>query len=589
MRPYFSKQCGWWHVSRNGGDQWYREQLAMTSSNGSTNIVLRDYQNAAIQLTFDFFARHHEGNPLIAIPTGTGKSLVIADFLRKAHQTYPTTRSMVLTHVKELIVQNFQALMSVWPQAPAGIYSAGVGRRDTGNPITFAGIQSVYKKADIFQHIDLLFVDEAHLVDSKRDTMYQQFVNGLKEINPHLRVIGTTATAYRLGRGMLLEDDGGLFTHIGFDLTDRKGFNWLLQEGWLSPIIPKRPNMLIDVDGVPMSKGDFQQGALQIRVDKQSVTEAAIRETVQLAYDRHHWLIFATGIEHAENVANHIEDAYDIPASYVHSKIPPIERDARIASFKRGDLRALVNNNILTTGFDFPDIDCIVMLRPTASPGLWVQMLGRGTRPVYAPNMAIATAEQRRAAIAAGSKPNCLCLDFAGNTQRLGPINDPVLPRKKGRGPKGIAPVRLCEVCGCYSHAASRFCENPLCGVEFPKNLKLKAMASTFELVAADDIAIQDFNVTHVIYRVHKKQGKPDSMRVTYICGLRQFNEYICLDHSGYAGHIAKSWWLVRSPWGVPPSVPEGMKAVDYLPIPKKISVLEKAHGRYPEICGYDF
>jgi DNA repair protein RadD len=125
--------------------------------------------------------------------------------------------------------------------------------------------------------------------------------------------------------------------------------------------------------------------------------------------------------------------------------------------------------------------------------------------------------------------------------------------------------------------------------VEFPKNLKLKAMASTFELVAADDIAIQDFNVTHVIYRVHKKQGKPDSMRVTYICGLRQFNEYICLDHSGYAGHIAKSWWLVRSPWGVPPSVPEGMKAVDYLPIPKKISVLEKAHGRYPEICGYDF
>jgi DNA repair protein RadD len=247
------------------------------------------------------------------------------------------------------------------------------------------------------------------------------------------------------------------------------------------------------------------------------------------------------------------------------------ERDKRIRLFKHGAIQAVVNNNVLTTGFDFPQIDCIVVLRPTASPVLWVQMLGRGTRPHP-------------------QKKNCLVLDFAGNTRRLGPINDPVRPRQKKKGPAGIAPVRLCEHCGCYSHAASRFCENPECGKEFPSYVKIMTEASTDVLIAGDKPEISSHRVDRVVYRVHEKVGKPNSMRVDYYCGLRRFSEYICLDHEGYAKRIARQWWLMRIPnalWGVPPSVADGMTAIDFIRQPSKISVVELA--QHPQICGYEF
>src|SRR5690606_13490631 len=227
---------------------------------------------------------------------------------------------------------------------------------------------------------------------------------------------------------------------------------------------------------------------------------------------------------------------------------------------------AVVNYNILTTGFDFPEIDCILVLRPTASPGLWVQMLGRGTRPCP-------------------GKTNCLVLDFAGNTARLGPINDPVLPRQRGKKGAGVAPVRLCEHCLTYNHASARFCTE--CGAEFPKNIKLLAQASTQELIAGVLPKIETFKVDRVVYSVHKKDGRPDSMRVDYYCGLRRFSEYICLDHQGYAHRIARQWWEMRCPWGVPPSVHDGMRAVDSLRTPTEIRVVMKP--RYPEICGYTF
>lgn len=529
-------------------------------------IELRDYQQAAVDSLWGYFSQS-KGNPVEALPTGTGKSIIIAEFTRQAMMAYPRTRIIALTHVKELIEQNLSTLLKIWPQAPAGVYSAGIGRKEKA-PITFAGIQSIHKKAKMFGHVDLVIVDECHLVNNRSNSMYRSFLAELREINPALKIIGFSATPYRLGQGMLTDADNGMFTDVAFDLTGRQAFKWLIEQGWLAPLIPKRTATELDVSGVKMSGGEFVQSQLQLQVDQDAVTIAALEETVHLAADRQHWLVFATGIEHAEHIAGYLEDRYHIPASVVHSKLSKEERDQRIAAFKKGELRALVNNNILTTGFDFPNIDCIVMLRPTASPGLWVQMLGRGTRP-------------------APGKKDCLVLDFAGNTARLGPINDPVLPRKKGKGPKGVAPVRLCEQCGCYSHASCRFCENPECGAEFPKNVKISSVASMKELIAGLTTQITTLDVDRVVYRVHKKPGKPDSMRVDYYCGLRTLTEYICLDHGGYAERVAKQWWELRCPYGIPPSVHEGMQVISELRVPKRIHVLEKT--KWPEITGYEF
>lgn len=530
-----------------------------------SQIVLRDYQEESIRRLYRYFEKNN-GNPIVALPTGTGKSIVIGEFIRRACLEYDGTQMMMLTHVKELIEQNMRTLLKIWPSAPAGIYSAGIGRREHKPDIVFAGIQSVYKKPELFGHVDIVLIDECHLVSPRGTTMYRKFLDALAEVNPLIKVIGFSATPFRLGQGMLTDTGKGLFDDIAFDLTDRKSFNWLIQKGWLAPLIPKQTDAVLDVDEVKVRQGEYVLKDLQEAVDREEVSLAALREAVHLASDRKHWLVFASGIEHAEHVAAFLNDHYGVPATCVHSKISDEERKQRLKDFRKGKIQAMVNNNILTTGFDFPEIDCIIMLRPTQSPGLWVQMLGRGTRP-------------------APGKENCLVLDFAGNTKRLGPINDPVIPRTKGKGAKGMAPVRLCDHCGCYSHASCRVCEH--CNQEFPKNVKITSEADRRALIAGITREVNAYDVTKVVYRIHKKEGKPDSMRVDYYCGLRRYSEYICLDHGGYATRVAQQWWEQRSPWGVPPDVHAGMAAVDSLRVPKKIQVLE--HKKYPEVCGYEF
>lgn len=529
-------------------------------------IQPRDYQSASVDSLFNYFLAS-VGNPVVALPTGTGKSLVIALFVQQALRMYDRTRVMILTHVQELIEQNYRQMLNVWPAAPAGVYSAGLRRKEHLMPVTFAGIQSVYKKAEVFGFVDMVLIDECHLVGDKDTTSYRRFLDALTAINPKLKVVGFSATPYRLGKGMLT-DPGGIFTDVCFDLTSLNAFNWLLQQGWMAPLITKRTATQLNIDGVRKQGGEYILADLQRAVDRESITRAALAEAVTYSTGRNHWLVFATGIDHAEHISTMLNEM-GVPAAVVHSKLSTDERTDRIRRFKRGELRALVNNNVLTTGFDYADIDLILVLRPTSSPGLWVQMLGRGTRP-------------------AAGKANCLVMDFAGNTRRLGPINDPVLPRQKGQGAAGIAPVRLCEHCDTYSHAAARYCE--CCGEEFPLKIKLSAEAATQDVIIDGTVTtpiVEQFRVDHIAYRLHHKEGKPTSMRVDYHSGMRRFSEFVCLDHSGYAGRIAKQWWRLRSPWGIPPSVPDGMKAIDYLRTPVAISVL--VHKKYPEIAGYIF
>lgn len=548
-------------------------------------MKLRDYQFAAVDSIFEYFARGGRGNPIVALPTGTGKSVVIAAFVRRAMELYPTTRVMKLTHVKELIQQNMEKLLAYWPTAPAGVYSAGLGRKDLGHPILFGGVGTVARGTpEMFGRIDLLLIDECHLVSPKESTMYQLVIKGLKEINPYLKVIGFTATHYRLGHGMLTEE-GGLFTDVCFDMTRMEAFNWLLAEGYLARLVPKPTSVELDISGVHMHGGEYKQNELQAAVDKDEITYAAVQEMMAYGHDRSHWLIFAAGIEHAVHVAAML-DSLGISATYVHSKMPDAQRDANIEGFKAGKFRAMVNNGILTTGFDFPAIDLIGMLRPTQSPSLWVQMLGRGTRPYYAPGFDLETTEGRLAAIANSPKQNCLVLDFAGNTRRLGPINDPVLPRRKGEG-TGVAPVKVCEACGTYNHASVRFCEH--CGAEFPKEVKIKQHASSDALIADGDDTpkTEVFKVDRVIYNEHRKEGRPPTIQVSYFCGLRMFKEWVCLEHEGYASKKARDWWRERALDEPPETTAAALESLDTLRTPTHIRVWLKP--KYDEVLAYDY
>lgn len=575
---------------------------AAMGHNGGPVMQDRDYQTEAVQSIWNYFMSH-AGNPVVAMPTGTGKSVVIARFLQSVFMRYPTQRVLVLTHVKELIQQNYAKLMAVWNFAPAGIYSAGLNIKDHRNPITFAGIASVNKKWAMFGKIDLVIIDEAHLVSPTEETMYQEFINGLKSINPYVKVIGLTATPWRLGHGHICDpvikvvkgvevEIPSLFTHVCFDITGIEAFNRLIAEGYLIPLVPKRTRTVLSTDGVHMRGGEFLEKELQTAVDKDEVTWAALQEALELGHDRRKWLIFAAGTDHADHIGSMLE-MMGISCGVVHSKRS--DRDQVLKDYKAGKLRAVVNNNVLTTGFDDPEIDLIIILRPTMSPVLWVQMLGRGTRPFFynpmighngGPQFDLNDMSGRLACIAASPKHNCLVLDYAGNTKRLGAINDPVVPRRKGQG-GGEAPVKCCDKCNTWVHASLRYCNTVLddgtvCNNEFVFETKLMQGASSGELISGDMPIVEIFEVEHITYETHEKLGKPPMIRVTYWCGYKKFDEYVCVEHEDFAVRKARKWWRQRTEMEMPTKTAIALDLMDQLPPATHLRVW--INKKYPEI-----
>jgi DNA repair protein RadD len=522
------------------------------------------YQANAVRAIFEYFDTGGRGNPVLALPTGTGKSLIPPLFIVEVMRHWPNQRFMILTHVKELVSQNADKMIKVWPDAPMGIYSAGLGIKDTMMPITFGGVASVYKRIEAFGHIDILFIDECHLLNLNSTSMYMQLIAKLRANNPYLKVIGLTATPFRLGQGYVT--DGGLFTDIIVNLCRMEEFNRLVAEGYMCPLIPKRTATEIDTSGVGIQNGDYSLSQLAAALDVDSLTKAICTEICQWGADRRSWLIFCSGIEHADHVAEVLR-WMGVPTASVHSKSE--HRDKHIEDYQAGKLRALTNNNVLTTGFDDPKTDLIAMCRPTLSPGLWVQMLGRGTRisPIT-------------------GKIDCRVLDFARNTANLGPINDPRIPRKKLDGPGGDAPVKICDNCGTYNHASVRFCIQ--CGSEFHFQTKIVKTADTAELIRGDFPIFEEFDVDRVIYvnSVGKDSGK-NYIRVCYYCDMRMFSEPLMLEHGGMPGKRSRDWWRQRYHSEPPATCLEAMQFVNELRVPKRIRVW--VNKKYPEIMSHEW
>ncbi|SFU04454.1 DEAD/DEAH box helicase [Sedimentitalea nanhaiensis] len=522
-------------------------------------LTLRPYQNAAISSIYGYF-QTNTGNPLVVIPTAGGKSLVMAAFIEGVLKAWPDQRILIVTHVRELIAQNYAEMIGLWPDAPAGIYSAGLGKREAQARVLFAGIQSIHRRAREIGHTDLVLIDEAHLIPGKSSTMYRRFLDALSAINPALKVIGLTATPFRLDSGMLHEGKNALFTDIAYEAPVRD----LIDQGFLSPLVSKQPATRLDVSKVGSRAGDFIARDLAAAVDQEATTRAAVTEIIDYGKDRKSWLAFCSGVDHARHVAEEF-GRQGITCQTIFGDTPKDERDAIIAAFKRGEIRALASMGVLTTGFNAPAVDLIALLRPTQSAGLYVQMVGRGTR-------------------LAPGKENCLVLDFAGNVRRHGPI-DLVRPKRPGENGGGEAPTKVCPMC--ESIVALSATECPDCGYEFPaREVKIAPTAATLPVLSPK--ASQWLQVSGVSYTRHDKRGGRPSLKVTYSCGLATYSEWVCFEHKGYARQKAADWWRKRAPGlPVPLSVNEAIAQANRLTRPSEISV--RPSGRYFEISGYRF
>ena len=475
-------------------------------------MKLRDYQQRAIDELYAWFEAGHKGNPCLVLPTGAGKSHIIAALCKGALQSYPETRILMLTHVKELIEQNAEKMLQHWPNAPLGVFSASLRRKDLEEPITFAGIQSIRNRAQEIGHIDLVIIDECHLVSHKDEGGYRKLIRELVDINPRLRVIGLTATPYRLGHG-LITDEPAMF-HA---LLDPVSIEELVFKGYLATLRSKTTKSRLDVSSVHKRGGEFIESELQAAVDNKLTNEAVVREVIERAGDRKAWLFFCTGVDHANNMAEMLRSC-GISADCVTGATPKRQREDILAAFKAGELTALTNANVLTTGFDYPDIDLIAMVRPTMSPSLYVQMAGRGMRPK-------------------SHTDHCLVLDFAGVVETHGPITAVRPPKKKGDG-TGEAPVKVCEHCGELCHPTVKEC--PSCGNPFPAPKPKKWKLADVDIMGIEGVTM---NVSAWRWRKHisASSGK-EMLMVRYYGKLSNptVNEYFTVAHEGYAGDKAR-------------------------------------------------
>jgi DNA repair protein RadD len=498
-------------------------------------LNLRDYQEDAVSSLFHHFG-HHSGSPLVVLPTGSGKSLVMAAFIQRVMASAPGVNIMVLAHVKELLEQNYREIKALWADAPAGIYSAGIGRRevfDLHTRIVFAGIQSIWNKAKELQRVDIVIVDEAHMIPRKSSTRYFSFLQDLRFLNSNLCLVGLTATPYRLDSGLLTEGDDALFQRVSYEAN----VGDLVRQGYLSPLISKRTKMRADLSSVQTRGGEFISGQMAAAMEAGDNNSQAIREIIEQGQERRSWLIFCAGIEHTEHILAGLR-ARGISAEMVTGTTPSAERRSIIESYKAAKFRALVNCDVLTTGFNAPAVDLIAFLRATQSVSLYVQMAGRGTRN-------------------APGKDDCLVLDFAGNVERHGPI-DAITIKGQSKAMEGEVvppPSKACPECQTILSIASRVCTT--CGHEFPapERADIGHQATSLPIMAMQS---SEYQVLFTVANAHVKVGKPMSMKLDYITMERTFHQWICLEHEGFARQKAEAWWRRA---GLPGEAPTSVKA----------------------------
>lgn len=503
---------------------------------------LRPYQESAINAIRTSLSSGTK-RPIVCLPTGSGKTPVIVTLLHTLSERFPDERFVCAVHTQELVSQLSETYERV-SGGKSAVYSASLKRKELGRVI-FAQIQSIYKKACAVGRIKLLVVDECDRIPVEGSGQYRTFIEESTVINPDLRVCGFTATPYRTGSG-LVYGEGQSFNELVYDA----GIRELINGGWLSKLVSKdggRP----DLAGVHVRNGDYVASELEGVMADEGKVEKAVEEIIRYGSDRKAWLVFCSGVKHATLVSEAFA-RHNIEAPIIEGNTPDAERKEYIRRYRAKELKCLVNINVLSVGFDAPHVDLVALLRPTKSPGLYYQQVGRGLR-------------------ISKDKRDCLILDMAGSINEHGPIdtlNDRI-KRAKSAKEKGVAPTKTCDECKEIVPAGVRVC--PSCGYEFPAPQIAKHNIVASELSALAEV--RKVEVTDVTYSVNtpKDVTKKPTLMVHYRRGFEIVaREWISIDSEAdpYAHGKALTWL-----YNIPKMVVDGRsltigsgKAMGYTP-----------------------
>jgi len=537
------------------------------------NIVgfqLRTYQQEAVDAVLTY-CRSLKGNPLVVLPTASGKSIVIAKLAELVSRLIGKKKILVLAHRKELIQQNAAKI-----EGDVGIYHAGIGRYDTENNIIVAGIQSLARNADKIKNVGLIIVDECHLISLNEDSQYRKLFE-----HYGVRVIGFTATPYRL--------DGG-FLHIGAssffdDIVYEKAVKEMMDEGYLCKLVSK-VSILPDLSNVKVRMGDYIISQLEEAMIDTDLIHRSMETLLAFGELRRQWLLFSPSIKHAEIITD-ILNSNGICTQMIIGETN--NREVILEDFHMGRIQCLVNVDVLTTGFDEPSIDLIGMFRPTMSTGLYYQMVGRGLRVLE-------------------GKKNCLILDYAGNIAEHGPLDKlkVVYNPKTNKSEVVKYEFRVCPVCETVNGIELKECEE--CGY----GLMTAQVVNHAE--APEDIDIMSVHkepawkeVTRMSCSRHKgKNGKKDTLKIEFSCGFPTYTQYLGVESIGYAKRMALKalkelrldqvhleaieWWGDYEFKGK-----EYVSAIDFLAdnharlLRRPVKLLVDENGKYPDILSFEF
>ena len=543
--------------------------------------TLRPYQSDAVEAVYQHL-REKDTNPCVVIPTAGGKSLCIAQVAKDAVTKW-NGRVMILAHVKELVEQNAGKLKSICPDLPVGVYSAGLDSRDTQQPVVVAGIQSVYNKIEAFKPFDLVMIDEVHMVPPDGEGRYRTFLEAAKRVNPRVRLVGWTATPYRTQGGLICKPEN-LLNEVCYEI----GVKELINRGYISNITARAGKVKADTEGLHIRAGEFVAEDVEKLMGEDRLVTSASNEIVELTKDRKACLIFCTSIAHCKKVAAQIAKFSGEECAIVTGDTPDLEREETIRRLRgetvkadlfadKPPLKYCCNVSVLTTGTDIPRLDTIALLRPTNSPGLLVQMVGRGFR--LSPET---------------GKTECLVLDYGRNIERHGPI-DMIRVKEPGQGGGGPL-AKECPNCRTIVNLPVMLC--PTCGYQWPrKEPERKAHEATAAKAAilSGEVRIEKFSVMHTSYQVWEKYGappgSPKTVRVTYdIDYLTHYSEWLCPEHTGYARRKFEKWWREHAHPDCPmPRTAEEVCEHEFagmLRDVKSITVRFVSGQKYPEVTG---
>ncbi len=542
-------------------------------------MQLREYQSRAVADLFAWWTAHQNVDdiPLLVLPTAAGKSVICAEIVRSMYEQWPAfePRTVVLVPSKELAEQNAAKLVALLPHhISVGFVSASLGKKQFSSDVIVATIGSIAKSAHLLGNIKCVIIDECHLVSTKGDEagMYRQFLSKLSRYC-EIRVVGMTATPFRGNQVWLTDGEAPLFTGIASNVSMRE----LLDAGFIAPLVPPLDaiDTKIDASAVGISNGDYKVNELA-EVVEQYLADVA-REAVSLARTRAKWIAFTPSVANAESLVRNLR-GHGVTSVVVCGETPKPEREALIADFRAGRVQCLVTVLALSTGFDVPDVDCILWCRPTKSPVLYVQGMGRGVR------------------IHPG-KVDCLVLDFTDTVARLGPV-DTIKGRAAKKAGAGSAPYCVCPDCGERNLAAALICVACGATIKTP-DVELKPVVVSRAALLSIQVAQQASTVTwhdvsRVDYAIHTKPDKPDSLRVDYFAGfLKVASIWCCFDHEGFARRKAEQWFAAHAPEGYahqPGNTAQLMEWIDTgmkLKAPTRIAT--RKNGKFTEVMSYEF